>query len=103
MMARITDLRSYAGIPVGAKNVETDREHPTVSSELADAKTLEERRDVFVERLDLERNGDGQFEADCEKVGELLERNDLPGLLKHGGRHTRERAEAHAAAIRSGH
>jgi hypothetical protein len=102
IMARI-GLRSHTnGSSAGVKNGGGEREQPTVSTELAGAKTAEERRDVFVKRLGLEGEPAGQFEADCEKVGDLLERNDLGGLLKHGGRSTRERAEARAAAIRSG-
>lgn len=70
----------------------------TISDKLEQAETVEERYDVFADQLEGESE---QFDADCERVGELLQRNDLRGLLKHGGRHTRERAEARAAAIRS--
>ena len=76
----------------------TEAQTRTVSAELAEANSIEERYEVFAKELERDP---GQFDADCEKVGDLLERNDLRGLLKHGGQHTRERAEARAAVIRS--
>jgi hypothetical protein len=72
----------------------------SISSALAEAKSTEERREIFAAYLQKEH--EGEFAADCEKVAKLLQRNDVEGLIEHGARHIPEQAAARVAAIRAG-
>jgi hypothetical protein len=72
---------------------------PSLAAALAEAKTTEERREIFA--ADLEEHKD-EFDADCARVAKLLQRNDVDGLIEHGSRHIPEQAAARVAAIRAG-
>lgn len=71
----------------------------SLSSALADAKSTEERREIFA--ADLKARED-EFDADGAKVAKLLQNNDVDGLIEHGSRHIPEQAAARVAAIRAG-